>query len=331
MSVLSVADISNSDSDSDSDTDISLDEEDEELIGRVFFSHLDQVGHLKVKDSDMDEVADEAESIPITAEDLQDIDDPELAEQYWRTKRSRTIEELSEEEQKRLLITNLTNDQMERFEFYRRLTINKGGIKRICNGVVGHSIPQVLATVLAGVSKLFVSEIISGAFEAQEREHKAKLLDDIQEKKRRKKNYIAQSLETHGERLDNDNNKTNYNDGKQNIDKDGKDDKDNSENNDKKDNIINANSNDKNNGKDDNIVNANSNEQNNDKNDKEINDNDDNNNNNNINDNKSDKNDLELQYAGDTPSPLNARHIMESWRRLKALASGVLDDNNDVL
>ncbi|WLF78827.1 transcription initiation factor TFIID subunit 11 [Lodderomyces elongisporus] len=319
MSVLSVADISNSDSDSDSDTDISLDEEDEELIGRVFFSHLDQVGHLKVKDSDMDEVADEAESIPITAEDLQDIDDPELAEQYWRTKRSRTIEELSKEEQKRLLITNLTNDQMERFEFYRRSTINKGGIKRICNGVVGHSIPQVLATVLAGVSKSFVSEIISGAFEVQQREHKAKLLDDIQEKKRRKKNYIAQSLETHGERLDNDNNKTNYNDGKQNIHKDSKDDK---INNGKDDKI--------NNGKDDNIDNANSNEQNNDKNDKEINDNDDNNNNN-ISDNKSDKNDLELSYAGDTPSPLNARHIMESWRRLKASASGVLDDNNDVL
>jgi len=181
----------------DSSSDISLDEEDEELIWRVFFSDLEKE---KEKDKNTPEQIDlvdagdtfseREELLSISLEDLLLLDDQELTSRYKDLKNNAIDTNLSEEDQKRLLITNFTNDQMERFEAYRRLTINKPGVKRICNGVVGHSVSQVIATVMAGVAKLFISEIISKSFEVQERDNKGKLLSDIELKKKQKRSDI---------------------------------------------------------------------------------------------------------------------------------------------
>ena len=39
------------------------------------------------------------------------------------------------------------------------MTVNKPGVKKICNGIVGHTIPQIIAVVMAGVSKLFLGKL----------------------------------------------------------------------------------------------------------------------------------------------------------------------------
>ncbi|KAG5418062.1 TAF11 [Candida metapsilosis] len=179
-------------------SDVSLDEEDEELIWRVFFSDLekqkDARDHHKSIDKGLEDrgevSSDEEELQSISSEELKLLDDPELIDRYKDLKENAVDFSLSEEEQKRLLITNFTDDQMERFEAYRRSKINKPGIKKICNGVVGHSVSQVIATVVAGVAKSFMSELISKSFEVQERDNKGKLLLDIEEKKSRKRSDI---------------------------------------------------------------------------------------------------------------------------------------------
>lgn len=172
-------------------SDVSLDEDDEELIWRVFYSSLEKRGQdspLNDNESDFSDgdVLDELS-------DISDIDDPELLSKYNELK-SLSVGNLNEEEKKRLLISNFTDDQMERFESYRRMTVNKPGVKKVCNGVLGHSIPQNIAVVLAGLSKLFLGEIITRAFEIQERENKAQLILDIDRKKKQKKS-ILKSLE----------------------------------------------------------------------------------------------------------------------------------------
>lgn len=121
--------------------------------------------------------------------DLSDIDDPALVATYKALMSEKVNKNLGEEEQRRLLISNFTDDQMERFEAYRRMTVNKPGVKKICNGIVGHTIPQIIAVVMAGVSKLFLGEIISKAFEIQERNSKGRLLMDIETKKKQKRDY----------------------------------------------------------------------------------------------------------------------------------------------
>ncbi|CAK9441389.1 uncharacterized protein LODBEIA_P52570 [Lodderomyces beijingensis] len=230
------------------ESDVSLDEEDEELVWRVFFSHLEKHGDQDIVDEATYTLAHDSEDQPQEAEIdeeemamvsdlLRELDDPALTKRFEEARDRGSTDSLNEEEQRRLLIANLTDDQMERFESYRRSTINKSGIKRICNSIVGHSIPQVIATVMAGVTKSFVSEVISTALSLQEREHKAKLLEDIVESKRRKLEAMREPSKAENE-----------------------------------------------------------------------------------NENENVKQDR-LKYEGDKPTPLNARHIRESWRILQAQSS----------
>ncbi|EAZ62760.2 Transcription initiation factor TFIID subunit 11 (TBP-associated factor 11) (TBP-associated factor 40 kDa) (P40) (TAFII-40) (TAFII40) [Scheffersomyces stipitis CBS 6054] len=186
--------------DEEYNSDVSLDEEDEELIWRVFYNTFEKNNHSHV-DSPTDlyddneatsgEDYDEDED---DISDLSDIDDPNLIARFKDLKQNKIDKDMSDEDRKRLLIANFTDEQMERFEAYRRMTVNKPGIKKICNGVLGHSIPQNIAVVLAGISKSFLGEIISKAFEMQDRDYKSKLILDIDAKKRLKREILA-SLE----------------------------------------------------------------------------------------------------------------------------------------
>ncbi|CAI5756079.1 unnamed protein product [Candida verbasci] len=222
--------MSNSLSDYD-DSDVSLDEDDEELIWRVFFSQVEkfrkhQVGLIdddiddddeeieeffqdydnKIHTSETfseeteDEDEDEGDDDESKIDDFTDIDDPELILKYKNLIQEKVDKNLSDEEKKKLLIASFTDDQMERFEAFRRSTINKPGVKKIVNGIVGHSIPQAIAIVIAGITKSFLGEIITKAQAVQERDDKGKLIMDIQAKKKQKK-LIKRSLEN-GEEIE---------------------------------------------------------------------------------------------------------------------------------
>lgn len=162
----------------DNYSDISLDEEDEELIWRVFYSPLEERKTAEHPDRHDDDMSD-----------LSDIEDPELVAKYRKLK-SQENQPLTEDERRRLLVASFTEDQMERFEAYRRMTVNKPGVKKVCNSVLGHSIPQNIAVVMAGLSKLLLGDIITRAFEVQEREYKAQLILDIEAKKKKKREVI---------------------------------------------------------------------------------------------------------------------------------------------
>ncbi|RCK57354.1 Transcription initiation factor TFIID subunit 11 [Candida viswanathii] len=197
--------------DEEDDGYVSLDEEDEELIWRVFFHELEKYEQAakgyeessdeEEEDDDDDDngyVSDDRDSESSTdehnIEDLLDVDDAELVAKYRALKSEKVNRNLTEEEQKRLLIANFRDEQMGRFEAYRRMTINKPGVKKICNGIVGHTIPQIIAVVMAGISKLFLGDIITKAFEVQKRDYKGQLILDIEAKKEQKR-QIQSSLQ----------------------------------------------------------------------------------------------------------------------------------------
>lgn len=180
----------------DNQSDVSLEEEDEELIWRVFYSSLEARSRsasledfqdIDDSDNDQNNEMDESET---EFSDLSDIDDPELVAKYQELKQAKIGKDFTEEQERRLLLSNYTEDQMEKYESFRRMTVNKPGVKKICNAVLGHSIPQNIAVVLAGLSKLLLGEIITRAFEVQEREYKAKLILDIENKKKQKRNIL---------------------------------------------------------------------------------------------------------------------------------------------
>lgn len=191
-------------------SDVSLDEEDEELIWKVFYSALEdkrQRGSFE-EEHNIHENESEDDIDFQDIGDLLNIDDQELISRYNELNEL-TVDNLNEEEKKRLIIANFTDEQMERFESYRRMTVNKPGVKKVCNGMLGHSIPQNIAVILAGLSKLFLGEIITKAFEIQEKENKAQLILDIENKKKQKLE-ILKSLEK-GQEVEVDDKKLQYN------------------------------------------------------------------------------------------------------------------------
>lgn len=109
-------------------------------------------------------------------DNLSDIDDQNLVEEYKKYKKNEIKEYLDEEEKKKLIITNFSNEQMERFEAYRRMTINKPSIKKIFYNVTGHSISNSIAVVISGICKLYLGEIITKSFEMKKQNLKAKML-----------------------------------------------------------------------------------------------------------------------------------------------------------
>lgn len=167
-------------SDEENFSDVSLDEDDEELIWRVFYSEREERNkkHQSAGDEDEEEISD-----------VSDVDDQELVNKYKQLKEKENAE-LTEDEKRKLLITSFTNEQMDKFEAYRRMTVNKPGVKKICNSIVGHLIPQNMPIILAGLSKRFLGDIIVKAFEVQDREYKAQLILDIDAKKKRKKDTL---------------------------------------------------------------------------------------------------------------------------------------------
>ncbi|KAG7192954.1 transcription initiation factor TFIID subunit 11 [Scheffersomyces spartinae] len=180
------------------DSDVSLDEEDEELIWRVFFEAFERSKDKQNEsgNSDNEEDSDSnSDNISITSEDLVAAEDEELVKEYKKMKEMKFDKNLDEERKQQLLILNLPNDQMERYEAFRRLRINRPGIKKLCNGVLGHSVHQSIISSICGMAKMFVGDIITRGFEVQEREAKAKLTEDIEEKKHQKRE-ILKSLDS---------------------------------------------------------------------------------------------------------------------------------------
>eukprot|EP01098_Paradermamoeba_levis_P001284 TRINITY_DN11447_c0_g1_i1.p1 TRINITY_DN11447_c0_g1~~TRINITY_DN11447_c0_g1_i1.p1 ORF type:complete len:124 (+),score=20.80 TRINITY_DN11447_c0_g1_i1:256-627(+) len=66
-------------------------------------------------------------------------------------------------EQERALLSQFTDTQQNRYEYYRRSGFQRPTIKRMMQSVAGCQISQTMAIVMAGVSKVFVGEIVETA------------------------------------------------------------------------------------------------------------------------------------------------------------------------
>ncbi|KAK9250072.1 hTAFII28-like protein conserved region-domain-containing protein [Lipomyces tetrasporus] len=73
------------------------------------------------------------------------------------------------QEQVKLLIASFTDDQMERYETFRRANISRGGVKKLANAVLNQSIANNVAVAISGFSKVFLGEVIERALDVQRR------------------------------------------------------------------------------------------------------------------------------------------------------------------
>lgn len=80
---------------------------------------------------------------------------------------SKTKEDIETEERERMqvLVSNFTEDQLDRYEMYRRAAFPKAAIKRIMQNITGSAIGQNVVIAMSGISKVFAGEVVEEALD----------------------------------------------------------------------------------------------------------------------------------------------------------------------
>ncbi|NP_001127402.1 transcription initiation factor TFIID subunit 11 isoform X2 [Pongo pygmaeus] len=131
-------------------------------------------------DADLKEAA--AEEGELKSQDISDLTTVEREDSSLLTPAAKKLKidtkEKKEKKQKvdedeiqkmQILVSSFSEEQLNRYEMYRRSAFPKAAIKRLIQSITGTSVSQNVVIAMSGISKVFVGEVVEEALDVCEK------------------------------------------------------------------------------------------------------------------------------------------------------------------